>query len=106
MKGECFAKFFSAVDKHRNLILSAERHIWANPEIGYKEWKTSAYLEERFEKLGYKLTRAGNIPGFYADLDTGMPGPKILIFGELDSLICKDHPDADPKTGAVHACCL
>ncbi|HHV95995.1 MAG TPA: amidohydrolase [Clostridiaceae bacterium] len=104
MKGECFAKFFSAVDKHRNLILSAERHIWANPEIGYKEWKTSAYLEERFEKLGYKLTRAGNIPGFYADLDTGMPGPKILIFGELDSLICKDHPDADPKTGAVHAC--
>jgi len=99
-----FSRVFSAVDKHKDLILNAERHIWKNPEVGYKEWKTSAYMEKEFEKLGYKLTRAGNIPGFYADADTGKPGPKILIFGELDSLVCKDHPEANPETGAVHAC--
>ena len=61
-------------------------------------------MEKEFEKLGYKLTKAGNIPGFYTDADTGKPGPKISIFGELDSLVCKDHPEADPETGAVHAC--
>ena len=47
---------------------------------------------------------AGNIPGFYTDIDTGKPGPKLLIMGELDSLIVSTHPDCDPETGYVHAC--
>ncbi|MCK9479114.1 MAG: amidohydrolase [Firmicutes bacterium] len=92
------------VKKHTDLILEAEQYIWKNPETGYKEWKTSKYMENIFEKLGYSLTRAGDIPGFYTDIDTNRPGPKILILGELDSLICGDHPDADPATGAVHCC--
>ena len=97
-------KLLESVDKHRELIFEAERQIWKNPETGYREWKTSAYLEAEFEKLGYTLTKAGNIPGFYTTIDTGRPGPCILIMGELDSLICADHPEADPKTKAVHAC--
>lgn len=92
------------VEQFRELILEVERHIWRNPETGYREWKTSAYLEEVFARLGYHLVRAGNIPGFYADLDTGRPGPKIAVFGEMDSLICGNHPEADPETGYVHAC--
>lgn len=93
-----------AVDQNRQLIIDAVDYIWKNPETGYREVKTSAYLEKEFEKLGYELVKAGNIPGFYADLDTGKEGPTVLIFGELDSLICYDHPEADPETGAVHCC--
>ncbi len=92
------------VDKNRQKILDALEYIWKNPETGYRELKTSAYLEKEFEGLGYELVKAGDIPGFYADVDTGRPGPTVLIFGELDSLICWDHPDADPQTGAVHCC--
>jgi len=94
----------SAVEKHRQLILDAERYIWANPETGYKEYKTSAYMAENFEKLGYKLTYAEGITGFYTVIDTGREGPEVLILGELDSIICPGHPDADPETGAVHSC--
>lgn len=97
-------KMAAHVEKHRDLIFEVERHIWGTPEIGYKEWKTTAYLEEQFEKLGYSVRRAGNIPGFTADLDTGRPGPKIAILAELDSLICGDHPECNPETKAVHAC--
>lgn len=93
-----------AVEANKDLILEVERHIWNNPEIGYKEWKTSRYMQEQFEKLGYTVKCAGDIPGFTAELDTGRPGPTIAILAELDSLICKDHPDCDPKTYAVHAC--
>lgn len=93
-----------SVLKHKQLMADAHAYIWANPETGYREWKTTHYLEAEFEKLGYTLTKAGNIPGFYTDLDTGKPGPKLLIMGELDSLICIDHPEADPQTHAVHAC--
>ncbi len=90
--------------RHEALIYDTADYIWKHPETGYREWNTSAYLAEQFEKLGYTLVKAGDIPGFYADLDTGKPGPRIAILGELDSLIVKNHPDAVPETCAVHAC--
>ena len=92
------------VEKKRKIILDAYEYIWKNPETGYREVKTSKYLEDAFEALGYNLVRAGNIPGFYTVLDTGRPGPEVLVLGELDSLICPSHPEADPETGAVHSC--
>ena len=92
------------VENCRDLILKTERDIGASPETGYHEWKTNAYMEKLFEDLGYTLTKAGDIPGFYTDVETGKPGPKVAILGELDSLICGNHPDADPETKAVHAC--
>ena len=99
-----YERLYQAVEKHKDMILEAERHIWKNPEPGYREWKTHAYLKEKYEALGYKLVEAGNIPGFYTDVDTGRPGPFIAVFGEMDSLIIPSHPECDPETGAVHAC--
>ena len=93
-----------AVDKNRTLILDAERYIWKNPETGYKEYKTTAYLAEKFRALGYELHMAEDITGFYTTLDTGRPGPTVLVLGELDSIICPGHPESDPETGAVHSC--
>lgn len=90
--------------RHEELIYETADYIWKHPETGYREWNTSAYMAEQFEKLGYTLVKAGDIPGFYADLDTGKPGPKVAILGELDSLIVKNHPDAVSDTCAVHAC--
>ena len=97
-------KMIAAVDKHRNLIIDAERHIWSTPETGYKEIKTSKYMEDIFESLGYEIVRAEGITGFYTVVDTGREGPEVLVLGELDSIICPAHKDADPVTGAVHSC--
>ena len=94
----------AAVEKYRELILQAERQIWSHPETGYREIKTSAYMAEMFREMGYELTMAENIPGFYTVVDTGRPGPQVLVLAELDSVICPTHPEADPDTGAVHAC--
>ena len=93
-----------AVEKHEKLMLDAERYLWANPETGFKEYKTSKYMQEAFESLGYELTMAGDIPGFYTTIDTGREGPTLLILGELDSIICPQHPECDPETGASHSC--
>lgn len=92
------------VEKHRQLIYEAHDYIWTHAESGFKEWETTAYLEKEYEKLGYTLTKAGNIPGFYTDLDTGCPGPKVLILGEMDGLIIPEHAEAREETGCVHAC--
>lgn len=93
-----------SVDKYKALILEAERYIWANPETGYKEVKTSKYMENKFRELGYELVLAEGITGFYTRIDTGREGPEVLILAELDSVICPGHKDADPVTGAVHSC--
>ena len=96
--------FMNTAEKFRDLIVNAQNYIWEHPETGYQEWNTSSYLEKIFEDLGYKLTKAGDIPGFYTVLDTGRPGPEVLILGELDALVCPEHPDADKATGNVHCC--
>ncbi len=93
-----------AVEKHTKRILDAERFIWEHPETGYKEYETSKYMENAFREFGYDLVMAENITGFYTVLDTGKPGPEILVLGELDSIICPEHKDANPETGAVHSC--
>ena len=95
---------FDTVEKQKDLLLEAERHLWRNPESGYREWKTHAYMKQQFEAMDLQVTEAGNIPGFYTDLDTGRPGPTLAIFAEMDSLIVPTHPECDPDTGAVHAC--
>ena len=91
-------------EKHRQLIFDAHDYIWNHAESGFREWETSRYLECAFEKLGYTLKKAGNIPGFYTDVDTGRPGPKVLILGELDALIIPSHPESRSDTNCVHAC--
>ena len=79
-------QFAQRVEKYRQLIFDAEKYIWQNPETGYKEFKTTAYLATEFEKLGYKVNYAEDITGFYTVIDTGKKGPEILILAELDTL--------------------
>ena len=90
------------VDTVRQLILDAERWIWAHPQTGYTEWQAHDYLVEKYEALGYTLVKAGNIPGFYTDVETGKPGPKVAIFGELDALDIANHPES--VNGMTHCC--
>ena len=117
-------KILEAIEAARPRILEAERHIWRNPEPGYREWKTHAYLMAQYEALGLRpktfdripayvaiqSAKDGQdrvfkpIPGFYVDFDTGRPGPRLAIFGELDSLIVPSHPECDRETDAVHSC--
>ena len=90
------------VNCNRNMILEAERWLWAHPQTGFTEWQANEYLTEKFESLGYTLTQAGNIPGFYTDLDTGRPGPTLCIMGELDALDIANHPES--VNGMTHCC--
>ena len=98
----------SIADKHRQLVLDAERWLWAHPQTGYTEWDAHHYLVEKYEALGYqpvlagKLPGFGDIPGFYVDADTGREGPVLAVFGELDALDIANHPES--VNGMTHCC--
>ena len=80
---------FDTVENYKDTILEAERYIWEHPEVGYREWNTHAFMKEHFVSLGYEVHEAGDIPGFYADIDTGREGPKLGIFAEMDALLIR-----------------
>lgn len=97
-------KIFELIESHRKEMQAVLDYMEDHADTGYCEWDAHGYLVKAYEALGYKLTLAGNIPGFYTDIDTGKAGPKLLVFSELDGLVVPDHPHANPKTGAAHAC--
>ena len=92
------------IDSRRAEILQLADTLLHNPETGYKEFKTAELVKNELVKLGLKPQTGLAVTGIRADIDSGRPGPKIAIMGELDALPVPTHPFADPATGAAHAC--
>ena len=97
-------KVCNVIDRNRDKIIDIGRRIYANPELGYKENFASDLIAEELSALGLAPERGIAVTGVKASLNPGSRGPVISVMGELDAVICHEHPDADPKTGAVHAC--
>ena len=94
----------AAIEAAKDSIIETGRWIWNNPEPGYREVKTSAYIVNELRKLGLEVKTDLAMTGFRADIDTGKPGPTVAIMGEMDSLLIPNHPECDKITGAVHSC--
>lgn len=94
----------SRIDSCQEEIYAFADDIYRHPETGFKEFRTAKQVASMFNRLGLSYQELTDIPGVKATLDTGKPGPGIALIGELDAIICSDHPDCDKATGAVHAC--
>ena len=92
------------IDAHASEFEALARQIFAQPELGFKEHRTASLVHDWFERLGLQHTDGIAVTGTRANIAGGSPGPTVAILGELDSLLCWEHPGRDPRTGAVHAC--
>ena len=101
---ELKARAARVIDAHAGELEALGRRLFAMPELGFKEHRTAAVVREWFDRMGLPHRDGLAITGSRADIAGGAPGPTVAILGELDSLLCWDHPDRDPSTGAVHAC--
>lgn len=93
-----------AIDARRDEIVSLGETIARHPETGFKEVKTARLVAETLERLGLTPQTGLAITGVKAHLRGASPGPALAIMGELDALVVPEHPQADPETGAAHAC--
>lgn len=78
--------------------------IFKHPELGFKEFETAKLVQRTFKDLGLDHESDVAITGVIAELEGNAKGPTISVMGELDSVLCYNHPFADKTTGAVHAC--
>ncbi|MCE1157451.1 MAG: amidohydrolase [Spirochaetia bacterium] len=93
-----------AIEASKDRLITIGRDLYAMPEPGFREFKTSAYVERVLTSLGLKVENSIAITGLRAVAKGKSHNSNIGIMGELDSLLMPGHPRADQGTGAAHAC--
>jgi amidohydrolase len=102
--GDLKERVCRAIDAHRDEVCALGEDIRKHPELGYKEFRTAQQVAERFAALGLSAETGLAITGVKTVLRGRAHGPTVAYLGELDSVLVREHPDADPTTGAAHAC--
>ena len=92
----------SIIEKNKNEIIELAKEIFNHPETGYKEYKTSQIINNKFKNLNFNVEEEIAITGIKASIGNNKK-PHIAVLGELDAIYDKEHPNAN-KDGLVHAC--
>lgn len=94
----------TAIDAYADKIKAVCASINDEPELGFKEIKTSAKVADFMRELGLEPQTGLAINGVKARAKGGKAGPTAAVLGELDAVGCPANPKADSATGAAHAC--
>jgi len=92
------------IDRQSEKIVKVGETIRKNPELGFKEFKTSRLVEETMREIGLEPKGGLALTGVRGVARGKTDGPTFALLGELDGLVVAGHPVADPQTGAAHAC--
>src|SRR5262245_60387990 len=104
-KDELKRDVWRAIDQRAEVVIGIGETIRKQPELGFKETKTAALVADTLSGLGLRpeigLAMTG-VKAVAAGARGG--GPSLAVIRELDALGVAGHPEADPVTGAAHAC--
>ena len=98
------ARCLQLIEDNKAAIIDIGQEIFAHPELGFKEHNTAALVRSTFERLGIPYRDKLAITGVRGDLKGRSDGPRVMVMGELDAVVCPLHPQADRTTGAAHSC--
>ena len=91
------------IDRQSEWIIQIGDTIFSNPELGFREHKTAKLTADVLSGLGLGCRENLAVTGVMATAGNS-PGPRVMVMGELDAVVCPLHPQADPQTGAAHTC--
>lgn len=92
------------IDEAKDELITIGRHILNNPETGFREEKTSAYLKGILEGCGLNVRDKIALTGVKARAAGKKHDVNVAVMGEMDALIMPSHAGCDPVTGAYHGC--
>lgn len=81
-------------------ILATYDTLHAMPEVGFEEFKTSAWLAEKIKAAGFSVTTGVGGTGVVAVLKGKAPGPVVALRADMDALA----HNVDGKDVCVHSC--
>ena len=93
-----------AIDRNRDRIIELGDSIFSEPELGYKEVKTSKKFQKVLDELGFEYESGVALTGVVSTQKGKESKMKVALMGELDAVVVPEHPCCDASTGAAHAC--
>ena len=105
----------TAATRIEQKVIEWRRDIHANPELGNREFRTSALVAEHLRALGMEVKTGVAHTGVVALLRGGKPGPTVALRADMDALPVTEEVDlpfaskatttwAGQETGVMHAC--
>lgn len=88
-------------------VIDTRRHLHRHPEVSWEEHATSRFLTDRLGGLGLRVDPCPTDTGAVAFLDTGRPGPTVLLRADIDALPILEESGEDFASGSegrMHAC--
>ena len=82
------------------------QHIHSQPELGFKEFKTSSFIVDKLKSFGIEVHQGLGGTGVVGILKNGS-GPTIGIRADIDALPIKEQNDIEHKStheNCMHAC--
>jgi amidohydrolase len=95
------------VSEYKELVINTRRDLHRIPEIGYTEEKTSAYVADYLRREGLEVQTEIAQFGVVGLLETGRPGPTLMIRADMDALLLQEETGlefASTHEGVMHAC--
>jgi len=92
-------------DQFFNSLVNIRRHLHQNPELGFKEFKTSALVESHLRELDIPFERVA-VTGLIGTIQKG-PGPLIVLRADMDALPVHEDtglPFSSLDPHVMHAC--
>lgn len=94
---------FEAEDK----IIKWRRHLHENPELSFKEYKTTEYIKGILNKYPNLKVQTITNTGVVAILEGAKPGKTVALRADIDALPINEEADVQYKSlnnGIMHAC--
>jgi len=96
------------VDRRREELVETRRDLHRHPELSHQEARTAEVAAERAAGFGFAVRRGVGGHGVLADLDSGRPGPLLMLRADMDALPILERDDGRPVRsevdGVMHAC--
>ncbi len=88
-------------------LIKFRRDLHENPELSFKEFRTTEKIKEKLMSLGVKIIDMGLETGVIGYLEGCSDGPTIALRGDIDALPITEMNDVPYKSkidGIMHAC--
>ena len=103
-KQELKNKVYAAIDNRFADIEAFGENIFKEPELGFKENLTQAKVRQALEGLDLQCECGAALTGVKARMKGKDCRKTVALLGELDAIVCREHPQSNPLTGAAHCC--
>jgi amidohydrolase len=102
------ARVRAEVDRTREEVTETRRLLHKHPELSLQEQNTAMLVARRSTDLGFTVRTGVGGTGVLADLDSGKPGPTLMLRADMDALPVSERGEGRVVTSAVdgvmHAC--